>query len=452
MKKISEDQKSEWKEIWKDDFLKVLCGFANSGGGTLVIGQSDAGKVIGVDLAARLLEEIPNKARDLLGIMVTAVIRRKEGKELVQISVPDYPNAISYRGEYFCRSGSTTQALKGGSLDRFLLRRQGRHWDGVTVPATEPADCAMEAIREFCRRATTSGRMDKALLKDRRGTILGNLELTEAGRLKRAACLLFPKREPRIVPGAWIKIGYFASDDDLRYQDEVRGNLFTQVERTMELLHAKYLKASIRYEGLQRIEGYPYPAEALREALLNAVVHKDYGSGIPIQISVYDEKLVFWNPGELPEDWTLRRLLGKHPSCPPNPLIANTFFRAGYIESWGRGIEKIARECREHGMEPPVYDAGMSGLMVTFRAPDEYLSLVGTTPGNAVKTLGKTLGKTPDRIHDLLLRNPSLTVPEIARTLQKSESAVQRAILRLQSEKRLIREGPRKGGSWKIVS
>ncbi|NBU73315.1 MAG: ATP-binding protein, partial [Bacteroidetes bacterium] len=100
MKKISEDQKSEWKEIWKDDFLKVLCGFANSGGGMLVIGQSDAGKVIGVDLAARLLEEIPNKARDLLGIMVTAVIRRKEGKELVQISVPDYPNAISYRGEY----------------------------------------------------------------------------------------------------------------------------------------------------------------------------------------------------------------------------------------------------------------------------------------------------------------------------------------------------------------
>lgn len=85
----------------------------------------------------------------------------------------------------------------------------------------------------------------------------------------------------------------------------------------MELLHAKYLKASIRYEGLQRIESYPYPAAALREALLNAVVHKDYGSGIPIQISVYADRLVLWNPGELPQDWTLRRLLGKHPSCPP---------------------------------------------------------------------------------------------------------------------------------------
>jgi ATP-dependent DNA helicase RecG len=83
-------------------------------------------------------------------------------------------------------------------------------------------------------------------------------------------------------------------------------------------------------------------------------MHKDYSSGIPIQISVYDERIVLWNSGDLPESWTLAKLLGKHPSCPFNPLIANAFFRAGYIESWGRGIQKIQRECREHGIEPPV--------------------------------------------------------------------------------------------------
>jgi len=79
----------------------------------------------------------------------------------------------------------------------------------------------------------------------------------------------------------------------------------------------------------------------------NAVVHKDYSSGIPIQISVYEDRIVFWNYGQLPEHWTLERLLGKHPSNPFNPLIANTFFRCGYIESWGRGIEKINRENNE---------------------------------------------------------------------------------------------------------
>jgi ATP-dependent DNA helicase RecG len=105
----------------------------------------------------------------------------------------------------------------------------------------------------------------------------------------------------------------------------------------------------------------------LQIASTHAVVHKDYSSGIPIQISVYDDRIVIWNPGDLPEHWTLEKLLGKHPSCPFNPLIANAFFRAGYIESW-RGIEKIERECREHGIEPPVYDFGMAGLMLTFRA------------------------------------------------------------------------------------
>ncbi len=133
------------------------------------------------------------------------------------------------------------------------------------------------------------------------------------------------------------------TDDDLRYQDEVHGSLFEQVEKTLELLHAKYLKAYISYQGLHRRETFLFPYEALREALLNAVVHKDYASGIPIQISVYDDRIVLWNSGVMPENWTMEKLLGKHPSQPYNPLLANAFFRAGYIEAWGRGIEKIAR-------------------------------------------------------------------------------------------------------------
>ena len=103
------------------------------------------------------------------------------------------------------------------------------------------------------------------------------------------------------------------------------------------------------------------------------MVHKDYSSGIPIQISVYEDRIVFWNPGGLPEHWTLKILLGKHPSLPFNPLLANAFFRAGYIESWGRGIEKIHRACREHGIDPPIYDFSMAGLMLTFYANPAHL-------------------------------------------------------------------------------
>ena len=117
------------------------------------------------------------------------------------------------------------------------------------------------------------------------------------------------------------------------------------------------MKAYISYEGVQRVETFLFPPGAVREALLNAIVHKDYSSGIPIQISVYEHQIVFWNAGELPETWDVARLLAKHPSKPYNPLIANAFFRAGYIESWGRGIETISRECEAHGVDAPSYDS-----------------------------------------------------------------------------------------------
>ena len=131
----------------------------------------------------------------------------------------------------------------------------------------------------------------------------------------------------------YIKIGFFESNSELMYQDEIHGNLFEQVERTIDLLFTKYIKATISYEGIHRIETYEYPKEALREALLNAIAHKDYSGGIPIQISVYKDKIMFWNDGQLPENWTVENLIKKHSSKPYNPDIANAFFRSGHIES-----------------------------------------------------------------------------------------------------------------------
>ena len=187
----------------------------------------------------------------------------------------------------------------------------------------------------FKARARESGRVSEEALQDENDALLENLQLRDGRYFKRAATLLFFDNPERHVSGAYIKIGFFVTDDDLRYQDEIHGNLFSQAERTLELLFSKYLKAYISYKGIQRLETFLFPYLAVREALLNAVVHKDYSSGIPIQISVYDDKIVLWNSGQLPRDWTLERLLGKHPSAPYNPLIAGAFFRAGYIESWG---------------------------------------------------------------------------------------------------------------------
>jgi ATP-dependent DNA helicase RecG len=163
----------------------------------------------------------------------------------------------------------------------------------------------------------------------------------------------------------------------LRFQDEIHGNLFEQIEKTTELLFTKYIKALISYEGLNRVETYEYPKEAIREALLNAVAHKDYSGGVPIQISVYKDKLMIWNEGQLPENWTIETLLDKHSSKPFNPDIANALFRSGYIESWGRGISKMTEQCFDFGLPAPLFFFKSSGFWVEFRKDiynEKYLS------------------------------------------------------------------------------
>lgn len=341
-------------------------GFANAQGGTLTIGKNDQGRVVGISNSRQLLEEIPNKVRDLLGILVD-VHSRSEGELIyLDIVVEAYPYPISYKGQYHYRSGSTKQELKGAALDKFLLRKQGKHWDGVPVPGADVASLNAAALELFRQRAGRSSRVDVDVLRDADDALLENLHLVEGNYLKRAAILLFHPNPERFVTGAYLKIGRFITDDDLRYQDEIHGPLLDQIEKGSDLLLTKYLTASIGYEGAGRTEEFMFPKEALREALLNALAHKDYSSGSPVQISVYNDRVIFWNDGHLPDHWTVDTLSKKHPSRPFNPDIANTLFRAGYIESWGRGTIKMISECRRYALPIPRYTFEAGDCTVEF--------------------------------------------------------------------------------------
>jgi ATP-dependent DNA helicase RecG len=363
----SESQNIEFKVTWKDEYLKWICGFTNSNGGTIFIGKDDTGNVVDLKDAKKLLEEIPNKVRDTLGILVDVNLRESGQGRFIEILVEQYPYPVNYKGQYHYRSGSTKQELKGAALDKFLLRKRGKRWDGVPVPNVSVNDLKQEAFDLFRRRAFRSQRIAEESLTESNEHLIENLQLKEGEFLKRASIQLFHPSPEKFVTGSYIKIGFFESDSDLRFQDEIQGNLFEQIEKTTELLFTKYIKALISYEGLNRVETYEYPKEAIREALLNAVAHKDYSGSVPIQISVYKDKLMIWNEGQLPDNWTIETLLNKHSSKPFNPDIANALFRSGYIESWGRGISKMTEQCHNFGLPAPLFFFSSSGFWVEFR-------------------------------------------------------------------------------------
>ena len=201
--------------------------------------------------------------------------------------------------------------------------------------------------------------------EDKIDVILDNLLLTENKKLKRAAVLLFGEKPNRFYINAFVKIGRFGkTSDELLFQEIVEGNIFALADKTLDILDKKFLIAKISYEGLHRVEQWEYPYEAVREAIINAIVHRDY-MGAPIQISIYDDKIIIWNEGTLPDDLTIDDLKEQHSSRPHNPILAGAFFKGGLIEAWGRGTVKIINECKRAGLPEPKIEDVFGGIQVT---------------------------------------------------------------------------------------
>ncbi|MDR3212074.1 MAG: putative DNA binding domain-containing protein [Planctomycetota bacterium] len=345
-----EKQNIERIESWRGEYLHTVCGLANASGGVLEIGHSDAGVMLGQADIRKLLKVLPNKFRKAMKIGVDVDLVDANGNQYIRITVQPHHFPINCGGKYYYRFGSTTQLLTGNALVEFLLRKQGKTWDSVPIPQIKTSDFESDAFKIFRRKAVESKRLTEKDLEMSDATLLDSLQLTEGNYLRRAALLLFHQDSEKWVPGAFVKIGKFASDTDLLYQHEVRGSLMALPDKVMDAIYLNY------FERRQRAETYPVPQAAFREALINALVHRDYSTGIPIQIKVFADKVIIYNDGILPEQWSVEDLFATHRPEPHNPLIAGVFFRSGMSESWGRGIKKITQACKKAGKPAPVIE------------------------------------------------------------------------------------------------
>ncbi len=364
---MTEHQNVEYKESWRDEYLKWICGFANAQGGKIYLGITDKGTVTGLSDYKKLMEDIPNKIVNHLGLVVDVNLRTKNKLHYIEISVLPTEIPISYHGNYHYRSGSTKQELKGTALHQFLLKKLGLSWEQRPIPEASLKDIDEDAVESFIKKATQGQRLSKIAAQSDTLTLLKNLDLVnENGELLLASLLLFGKKPTRFVPGAYIKIGRFGqSEADLKFQDIIEGNILDMADKVMDMLEKKYLIRPISYQRLQRMEPLEYPEPALREALLNAIIHRDY-SDATIFVSIYDDKLMIWNPGKLPDSWTIEKLKGNHPSLPRNRRIAEIFFKTGYIESWGRGIRIILDSCKKAALPEPLIEEHLNGISITF--------------------------------------------------------------------------------------
>jgi len=358
-----EQQNIEFKQSWHDDYLKWVCGFANAQGGRIYIGKDDFGSIVGLEDYKKLMDEIPNKIKNNMGITTEVNLLQNGDKNYIEIIVQPYSVPISIRGRYYYRSGSVKQELTGASLNEFLLKRAGQTWDDVIETRVSIDDIDEKSIKTFLRKAEDAGRLPDI---DGLSTpeLLEKLRLMKNGKLKRAAIILFGKDPGSFYPNTFVKIGKFENDDfTIRFQELEEGNIIQIVDKVLRTLDHKFLIRNISFEGMNRVETLEYPVAALREMLLNALVHRNY-MGAPTQIRVYDNKLSIWNHGVLPEGITLDKLTKSHSSYPRNPILAEACFRGGYIDSWGSGIMKIVDSCKAAGLPSPMMEEDGGGFIV----------------------------------------------------------------------------------------
>jgi ATP-dependent DNA helicase RecG len=186
---MPESQNIEYKANWRDEYLKWICGFANASGGKLYIGIDDKGKVKGIINHNKLLEDLPNKFRDILGVYTEINLQSEDDKHYLEIVVPRYDVPISVRGKYYVRTGSTLQEITGLALNEFILKRTGKTWDDIPEQRASINDIHESSVKQFLKDARNAKRInveDDISISD----LLEKLRLLEDGHLKRAAIVL----------------------------------------------------------------------------------------------------------------------------------------------------------------------------------------------------------------------------------------------------------------------
>ncbi|MDR2205204.1 MAG: putative DNA binding domain-containing protein [Flavobacteriaceae bacterium] len=444
---MPETQNIEYKSSWRDEFLREICGFANAQGGKIYIGKDDGGNTVDVKDYKKLMDEIPNKTKNLMGVSVEVNLHEELKKHFIEIVTPPYSVPISLRGRYYYRSGSVNQELTGTALNEFLLKKSGFTWDEIIE-----TDATFDDIDEKSVKAYLVMAKDKGRLPDVEGLtteeIFNKLRLTKNGKLKRAAIILFGKDPRKFYLNAFAKIGRFGkSDADLRFQEVQEGNIIVLLREVLEQLNQKFLIRNIQFEGFFRVEKGEYPTLALREMLLNALIHRNY-MGSFIQIRVYDDKINIWNSGVLPEEISLESLRYLHPSIPRNSLIADVCFKGGLIDAWGSGTVRIIETCVEAGLPEPELIERDGGFLITlFKNNSEELR---NDFGMISERFRNDFGKEVVETLDFICKNPEYSAEQLAKLAKKSSRTIENHIAKLKNAGIIYRKGAKLGGRWEI--
>jgi ATP-dependent DNA helicase RecG len=452
MKIGKESEKLEFKKSGaelKEGIISMVAMLNKHGGGELYFGVRNDGVPVGMDLSEKTLRDISqaigNHVEPKIYPQIKEVYADEKSCVHIVFSGDDAPY-FAY-GRAYIRVADEDRVLSSAELEDFILKKNaGRDvWDSELSGKTA-ADVDGAVLKDYLERANSVGRIDFAYTT--KEEVLNKLSLTENGKLKNAAYVLF-------VGSSMLEVqmAIFAGTERLTFNDIKReSGSVAQLVETAE----KYIRNNIRWRvvldgSIQRKEIPEIPIDAIREALVNSYCHRLYTSSQNNEITIYSNRIEIYNPGTFPEGLTPQDFIeGYERSIKRNPLLAQLMYYTKDIESFGTGLKRITSACESADVKVE-FKLLKKGFAVIFYRPDEFLTTEknGDVARNGVRNGARN--KTEQAVLVAVSNNPELTADEIAKAISKSSRTVQRYLESLQKKNLIRRVGSTKAGAWEVI-
>lgn len=405
-----ESEDTEFKEKFDKEAIETAAAFANTKGGIILIGFSDKGKVNGIQIGKETLKYWANQISQSTEPRIIPEIEQNEieGKNVVIIRIKEFPiKPVSVRGRCFRRVGNSNRMMTPQEIGQMHFHSTDMSWDKLPARDAVIEDIDIEKVKRYIRKANETGRRK---IEDTENPlqVLEKLKLIKDGEPAWAAVLLFGKDEKLILSQAAIHCGRFKEETIVIDDRMIEGTIMEQVDEAMEFIRKNINVRFVMTGKPAREQIWDYPLEALREAVINAVCHRDYTIPSNTEVRIYDDRLIVWSPGGLPFGITIEDLYKPHSSVLRNKGIGGAFYDIGWIEQWGSGIDKMRRACIKAGLPEPHFEE-YQGFRVIFRKDiytEDYLRNIGLNERQIkavmyVKEKGKITNKEYQQLTDV---------------------------------------------------
>ena len=451
-----EDAHTEFKTSFGDEVIVALVAFANAKGGDVFVGVGDTGKIVGVEIGKETVQhwisEVKNKTTPQL--VPDVEIITIENKQIAQFSIAEYPiKPVSIKGRCYKRVANSSQLMSVSEVANMHLQTMNVSWDFYPSSHYTINDIDLPKVESLMQRIRKRNPLFNI---ESASEFLRKYELQkDDGTISNGCYLLFCKGQSMYTT---VQMGLFADEITIKDDDTLQTDILSQVDDIM-LFIRKHINKAIIITSTQteNIERWDYPLEALREIVMNMIVHRDYRSPSDSIIKIFPDHIVFFNPGSLQEPITVERLMqNDYVSVLRNKQIANIFKAAGDIEKYGTGVKRVCQMFMDYGLLVPKWEVLPEGMVVTVFIGKN--AEIRSSAGDGVDVAENHPENHPENlterqrdIYEYLKHYPYATIRDIIANVDSATMGGLKHNINVLKQKGLItRIGPDKGGYWQV--